>query len=283
MQKTKRLFLFAGYNANGILDDALIFYVHELSKFGDVILCMDSDCSKSEMDKVKLYTIARLGNRHGEYDFGSYKRGFEYAKKHDILKNYNFVYLVNDSVYGPTLDLHDTIKNIEHLSTDAGGLVVSTHKTHEFMESWFVRLNKKIFISKWFDDFITSVTHQERKSAVTIKYEHGLSNSIKANGCSWSGVYYFHGRFTYNNPKRLFKVGCPFIKKSSFVRHNGAIGPQVNYVLNHCDKTVAQIIKNSANDAYTKEYISWFLTKNPLLYAWRGLKYAIQKLRNKLK
>ena len=281
MSNIKRLFLFAGYDKDGIIDDALVYYIKTLSKFGDVILCMDSNCPVSELNKVNKYTIARMGRRHYEYDFGSYKRAYEYAKKHDILRNYDVLYLVNDSVYGPTIALNKTIANIEKLPTDASGMVVSKHKTHEFMESWFVRLNKNVFTSDWFDDFITSVTRQTDKTLVTIKYEHGLSNLIKNNGCTWSGVYEFHGRYTYNNPTKLFKKGCPFIKKSSFVRHNGALGFEINYVLKHCDKTASRAIINSANHTYTRKYVSWLLTKNPLSVFLRGAKYAIQKSRKK--
>ena len=68
MSNNKRLFLFAGYDARGVIDDALVFYIKNLSESGDVILCMDSDCPDSELNKIKQYTIARMGTRHGEYD-----------------------------------------------------------------------------------------------------------------------------------------------------------------------------------------------------------------------
>ena len=71
--KTKRLFLFAAYHPKNIVDDALVYYVKSLSKFGDVVLCMDSDCPTSEMNKLKKYTLHTIATRHGEYDFGSYK------------------------------------------------------------------------------------------------------------------------------------------------------------------------------------------------------------------
>ena len=282
MQNPKRLFLFAGFNADGKIDDALIYYIKALHKFGDVILCMDSNCNATELKKLKSYTLYAVAKRHGEYDFGSYKRAFQYAYDNNILKNYDVLYLVNDSVYGPTIDLTDTINNIEKIPTDAAGLVVSKHKTHKFMESWFVRLNKNVFMSQWFADFMASITHQEHKYQVTVKYEHGLSNLITDNGCTWDGVYTFRGRFTYNNPKRLFKLGCPFIKKASFTRHNGALGHDINYVLNHCENHASKTIKNAGINAYTSNYINWFLTKNPLTKLTRGIKYAIKKQRNQL-
>ena len=99
--KPKRLFLFAGYDKQCVIDDALIYYVSNLARFGDIILYMDCDAKKSEINKVKKYCLYANATRHGEYDFGSYRRAYIWARDNDILKNYDVVYLVNDSVFGP--------------------------------------------------------------------------------------------------------------------------------------------------------------------------------------
>lgn len=274
-----RLFLFAGYDKDCIIDDALIYYVKTLSKYGDVILCMDCDCPKKEIEKIKKYTIHTISKRHGEYDFGSYKRCFEYAANKKLLQNYDYLYLMNDSVFGPTINIKQTLQNIESLETDAASIIISKHKTHSFMESWFVRLNNKIFTTTWFKDFMSSVQHENYKHTVTIKYEHGLTNLIKNNGCSWGGLYTVYGRKTYNNPKYLFKKGCPFIKRLSFVRHNGALGKQIRFILNNCDKTAKGAIINTANRLYGKKYVDWFLTSNCIKIITRNIMYLIQKIR----
>ena len=279
MSRSKRLFLFAGYDKDCIVDDALIYYVKTLSKYGDVILCMDCDCPKQEIEKIKKYTIHTISKRHGEYDFGSYKRCFEHAANKKLLKNYDYLYLANDSVFGPTIDIKKTLNNIESLKTDAAGIIVSKHKTHAFMESWFIRLNNKIFTTDWFKDFISSVQQEQYKYAVTIKYEHGLTNLIKNNEYSCAGLYTVYGRETYNNPKHLFKKGCPFIKKLSFVRHNGALGKQIKFILNNCDKTAQKAIMNTATRLYGKQYMNWFLTANPVKIILRNITYFISKIR----
>lgn len=273
-----RLFLFAGFDKDCIIDDALIYYVKSLSKFGDVILCMDCDCPKKEIDKIKKYTIHTINKRHGEYDFGSYKRCFQYAHNKNILKNYDYLYLVNDSVFGPTINIKKTLEDIENIKTDAAGLIISKHKTHEFMESWFVRLNKKIFMLKWFYDFINSVKCEENKSVVTIKYEHGLTNLIKSNNCSFGALRTVRGRTTYNNPKYLFKHNIPFIKKMSFTRHSGACGNQIKYILNNCDTSARKAILKTANRLYGEKYVNWLLKSNSLKTFMRNIKYITGKI-----
>jgi len=277
---SKRLFLFAGYDKNGIIDDALIYYVQNLATYGDVILCMDSDCDDVQLTKIKPFTIYAMAKRHGEYDFGSYKRCFQYARDNDLLKNYDVMYLVNDSVFGPMFNMANIIKGIENLPTDAGGMVISKHKTHTFMESWFVRLNKNIFISKWFDKFMSAVTKEIDKDTITIKYEHGLTNLIRNNNCSCSGLYEFYGRFTYNKPKTLFKLGCPFVKKASFIRHNGACGNQIKYILKHADKIATQSVMITANRVYGAKYMNKLLTYNPIKIMMRNINYLIKKITN---
>jgi lipopolysaccharide biosynthesis protein len=281
MSNNKRLFLFAGYSTNGTLDDALVYYIRELSKCGDVILYMDSNCPKSELDRVKKFTIARMATRHYEYDFGSYKRAYEYAKKHKILDNYDFVYMANDSVYGPLHKLKPILEQMESYDTDAWGLTESVHTHYCHIQSWFIGMRESVFKSNWFDTFIMNVKRQEYKYLVTVLYENRFTDLVVENGGTWRCPFKCPGRSVYNNPKHLFKIGCPFIKKMSFTRHNGAIGYQLNYVLSHCDKTAACAIKNAANNAYTSKYMSWLLTKNPITPIWRGITYAIQKLRKK--
>ena len=280
MSKNKRLFLFAGYDANGIIDDALLLYVRALSKIGDVVLCMDSNAKKSEIAKLKPYVLHSMAERHGEYDFGSYKRAYIYARDTKILNNYDHVYLVNDSVFGPLFNIKKTIQDMENTNTDATGMVVATHKTHTYMESWFVRLNKKIFLSRWFDKFISAVQREEYKYIITVKYEHGLTNLIRDNGCSCTGLYRVRGRYTYNRPKQLFKHGCPFIKRACFIRHNGAAGAQIKYILNHCAGGTRTAIMKTANRVYGREYMNWLLTSNPFKIMIRGIKYARKKLKD---
>ena len=128
----KRLFLFAGFNAQHIIDDALVYYVRALSKCGDVVLCMDSDCSDAELQKLAPYVLHATAQRHGEYDFGSYKRAYMYATDTGILDKYDFVYMVNDSVYGPLMDIKPSLIKMERTNCDAFGLAYNkmASRTH---------------------------------------------------------------------------------------------------------------------------------------------------------
>ena len=122
-----------------------------------------------------------------------------------------------------------------------------------------------------------SITAEQDKTDVTIKYEHGLTNLLVAKEMRIRALYTVRGRDTYNKPKKLFQQKFPFIKKASFTRHNGALGAQVKYVLDHTNVITRTLILNSANRLYGAEYMRKFLTYNPIKILTRNIKYAFQK------
>lgn len=275
---SKRLFLFAGYDKVNIIDDTLVYYVQALSMVGDVIFIGDSDFSNKELSKIKPYTIYAAGKRHGEYDFGSYKRAYQYADDKKLFSKYDYIYMVNDSVYGPLFDLEPTLQKMESAGSDVFGLVQSKHKIYAPIESWFIGMRTKIAQTKWFNTFINSVSQQKFKTDVTILYENGFTDLLIKHNVSWNCMITVRGRDTYNRIKKLFKAGCPFIKKSAFTRHNGALGRQILYVLKRTN--ARDVILSSTNRIYGIKHTNWLLTNNPIKILYRNITYGITKLRN---
>lgn len=281
--KTRRLFLIAGYDPQNIADESLLLLVKSMAKCGDVILYMDSDCDTEQLIKFKHLCIYADAKRHEEYDFGSYKRAYLYAKSHDILSDYDFLYFINDSVYGPLYDIEPYLLKMESNNTDAFGLVRNPKKSHPHIQSWFIGMRKSVFQTLWFDDFILSVKKLSDKGSVTKLYEHGLSKLVLEHGLKWSCLYTVSGRGIYNDVKKLYKKKMPFIKKASFIRHNGSLGRQIYYVLNHTNKNIKSAIIKNAERNFGKKYMNWLLTKNPFIIIYRNISYGISKfLRGKI-
>ena len=275
----KRLFLFAGYDTDGIIDDSLVLYVRALSKLGDVVLCMDCNSDKTQTQKIKPYVLHVIAKRHGEYDFGSYKRAYAWAREHLSLSDYDFVYMVNDSVYGPLFPLKPYLEQMETLRTDAFGLVKNTKATHPHIQSWFVGMRKNVFTSTWFYEFISAVKKLESKGAITHHYEHGFSKCVIEHGGTWKCLYTAHNRDVYNKIKKYYREKMPFMKKVAIARHDGALGPQISYVLKHTPTQMRNAIIKNAKRVYGTEYVNRTLNQNRISAFWRGLKYAIYKIR----
>lgn len=277
-KNTNRLFLIAGYSAQNKVDASLVYMVRKLSEFGDIVLVMDSSTPKSELDKLSPYVIYAAAERHHEYDFGSYKRAYIYAKEAGILGNYEFLYLINDSVYGPVISMNDTFKIIEEYGTDAFGLVLNPHKERPHIQSWFIGMRKSVFLTDWFDKFMLSITRQPDKGAVTYLYEQGFTRLLNQHDKKWKCKYSVPGRGIYNNVKQLYRAGMPFIKKIAFTRHNGALGMQISYVLRHTNTDARDAILSGAKDNFGSKYMDMLLTRNPVKIMFRNITYFIKKI-----
>lgn len=212
----KILTIFAGYDKDNIIDDYVLFYLRELKKISDIIYIADCEMSQAELNKISSYTIKAIGERHGEYDFGSYKRGYIYAKENNILENYDYLILCNDSVYGPFFSLENLFNKIKDYKF--GGLYKSRDvkiASHYYIGSFFIVLKKEIFLSEIFINFLNSVKKEEDKIGVVKNYEFGLSKLMLDNGIDIAGLFIDNevSNRPYFEPLELLNEGFPFIKK----------------------------------------------------------------------
>lgn len=274
----KRLFLVAGYDANGIIDASLLHLVKSLFEHGDVIFVMDSDTDETELHKLLPYTIYANACRHGEYDFGSYKRAYLYARDNGILSNYEYLYMVNDSVYGPLRDIGPILSKMESFDTAAFGLVRKEHRHFPHIQSWFIGCGPDVFLSDWFDEFIMSVRQEKDKGSITLLYETGFSRLLTTHNIAYRTIWAARYRGIYNRVKHFYMHGLPFVKKVAFSRHYGAYGGQVLYILNHISPDLRNIILENAARTWGQQYIDKLLTRNPVKLIWRRIRYFFYKL-----
>ncbi len=276
--RTTRLFLFAGYDKNGIIDDALTYYVRSISQFGDIVLCMDSQCSDDELSKLAPYVKHAMATRHGEYDFGSYKRAYIWATQNLNLSDYDFVYILNDSVFGPLYPMDKYFNDMESAGTDVFGLCYNPTGRRPHIQSWFIGMRPTVFLSKWFNEFMHAVTHQSDKGAITYLYEYGFTKQAIDNGFTTSHLFETPGRSVYNGIRKLYRRKMPFMKKVAFNRNNGALGRQIKQVLSKFDPTLRDAILSSARATYSDKHIDWLLTSNPIKITYRHIQHILRKI-----
>lgn len=226
--KIKRLFLFAGYDKQGIIDDTLIYYLKMLSGYGDIVFVMDNVAPNAELNKLNNIPniLYKSAERHGEYDFGSYKRGYQWADKNGTLKKYDWVYLVNDSVYGPLFDIRGILEDLESRNVDLTGMIDFTNKfTPIQVQSWFVGLSNKVANSDFIRSFMDNISSQTNKQLIVLKYEVGLSQVILRHGYKMSTLISGENgdvvHRIYEEPLNMLKAGLPFIKKQGLKNLQG--------------------------------------------------------------
>ena len=184
----RRAICFAGYSANCVIDKNVILYLKELKKYSDYIVYVtDNNIIPSELKKIKNIVDAVICERHNEYDFGSYKRGYFLLKEQNILEKVDSLLFVNDSV----IYNGKSLKEVFDLSENKPfyGLTVNSHgynKLSEGMYGWikaphiqsfFAQVSKDIFNSNWFYDFMQSIQHLENKKDIIINKKSSTINN----------------------------------------------------------------------------------------------------------
>lgn len=248
MKKNTRLFLFAAYDKANVIDDTLLHYLNSLSNLGDIILTIDSDIDAHELSKLESVKniIHVKSGRHHEYDFGSYKRGFQYAQQNNILKNYDWVYFVNDSVYGPLWDIQHILTDLESRDADLIGMIDFTNKElPNHVQSWFVGMSQNVVKTDFFTDFINNITRKPDKTSIIFSYEVGLSQIILHHGYKIStfasGQDGERCHSMYEEPLEMLKSGMPFIKKLALAK----INKSALLSCYTCDETIKKIYNHA--------------------------------------
>ena len=212
----KILTIFAGYDKDNIIDDYVLFYLKELNKLADIIYVADCEMPEFELNKISDLTIKSISEKHGEYDFGSYKRGYIYAKENNILENYDYLILCNDSVYGPLFSLDSLFDKMKDYKF--GGLYKSKDikiANHYYIGSFFIVIKKEIFSSDIFSNFINSIKKEGDKNEIIKNYEFGISKLMIDSGINIEGLFLDTdiSNRPYFEPLKLLNEGFPFIKK----------------------------------------------------------------------
>ena len=270
----KRLFLFAFYDPKGEVGEAALRYLEALHALGDIILETDCDLEPGEAEKFAPLVVSYGAERHGEYDFGSYKRAFRQAD----LSGYDVVYLVNDSVVGPLFPLEPYLHRMETLGVPAFGFVLNPSRRGRHLQSWFIGLKPAVFRAPWFAEFLGGVEAADRKEDVCIVYENGLTRLLDEHSIPYAGFWELRGKAIYNAVGRLSRQGFPFLKKSAFIRHGGSLGPAVARTLSQAEPAMAAAIVADLDRLYGEEYRRAFLSAGPLRAFGRYLRYLSSKL-----
>ena len=177
----KRIAIFAHYDRQSIIDDYVVIYLESLKESVDKIIFV-SDCilSADELKKIDHVVFHTICEEHGEYDFGSYKRGIFFIE--NSLENYDELIILNDSCYLIS-SLEPIFKEMAiRRGCDFWGLSQNQDCYPEHVQSYFLVFNKKVFTSEAFLDFFHSIKKEKNKSSVILNYEIGLTTKLVEAG-----------------------------------------------------------------------------------------------------
>jgi hypothetical protein len=241
-QPLRRACLFAAYDADGVVDEYVVAYIRELSRFADVYYL--ADCRIGEVELAKLAGITRgaWAQPHGCYDFGSYARLAHELVGRSRLEEYDEVILANDSSFllrpldhvfarmdatacdwwGLNLAKRDFERPHEPLPlsavmTDMLGRPEWSQLNQVHVSSYFLVLRRQAFSDEAVHRLLSQVSPEDAKARVILKYEVGLSRLLLTNGHQVStlidDLYPYHPLYT-SDYFQLLRLGFPLLKRN---------------------------------------------------------------------
>lgn len=208
----RRLAIFASFNKNAVIKDYVVYYLKELKKVVDgIVFIMDNPLMPGEIEKIKDYISYAECLRHGEYDFGSYKKGFLYLVNNNLLDNIDELVLCNDSCYGPLFPFENIFNEMNDKGKDNDFWGMSSNERIKYhLQSFFFVFKKNVFNHPCFRQFLAAVKEEKHAIGVIINYEVAFTNYLRENGYSSSA--YLNYPLTELRIKNIEKDKCPLIK-----------------------------------------------------------------------
>ena len=191
----KRYAIFAGYNPNGTIAPYVLTYLKALNEITDgVVYIADSELNPEEEQKIKDITIYTQHIRHNEYDWGSYKQGYNWLRRNGYLNKADELIFANDSTYAPLggsfkpmFEVMDKHKDIDFWG-DSQNKAFQPH-----LQSYFMVFRHPVFLAPEFRNFLNSVQPQKHSSQYILLYETTLTQHLANLGYKWdSYINYAH-------------------------------------------------------------------------------------------
>lgn len=236
-----------GFAKDNVLTPAAQNWISALRAISSkLVLVFDQDhldpkpeCSQ-DVDHVEIVV-----ERHGAYDFGSYRRGLDLADRRGWLDGASHVLLCNDSMIGPFWDLQDFVGPMLKSGEQLWGVTDSSmYRPH--LQSYFLLMGRQIFMHSAIMDFFREVRPQPSRHDVIQCYELGFSKLICQLGFSWK---VFLAAEKMHDPRNGEPMGnitaypiCMLQKGVPLIKVKSLIDPRSNY--DDLDQTCSYISRH---------------------------------------
>jgi CDP-glycerol glycerophosphotransferase (TagB/SpsB family) len=250
----RRVCLFAAYDIDGVVDDYVVAYLRDLSRFADVFYLADGFIPDDELAKLAPYTRGAWSRPHGAYDFGSLSILAGELVGWETIETYDELVFANDSAFllrpldevfarmdaqdcdwwglqATKRDFERPDGRSERLPDAAVRAMVGRPQWHQVnqlhVSSYLLVLRRPALLEPEVRRLLAEVRPEKMKSQVILKYEVGLSRVLLAAGHRFAtfveGLYPYHPLYT-SDFFELAADGFPLLKRN-FIAENARNAP----------------------------------------------------------
>lgn len=228
----KRLLLFVHFNPHGKISDHVVYMVRAVAPlFARVRFISNSPLKAEDQTKIMDVCHSLVCRQNKGYDFGAWRDAL-LEDGWDSLNRYDSITLMNDSCFGPLVDLSEVYWNMESRNPDFWGItkhlrfsrIIAGKKRAipEHIQSYFLVFNKQVVASEAFQSFWEK---QKNYKKITDTIHHGevrLTQKLLRAGFQFDTfINIEQGKglkpdLSLIHPGLLLEKGVPFLKVKSF-------------------------------------------------------------------
>lgn len=214
--------IFAAFSADGTVSDYVVSYLKSLKEITpNIIYITDNSIRRKDIDKISPYITRLQAKRHGEYDWGSYKRGYNWLKENNYLTKTDKLIFANDSSLLVAKSLKPVLNKMPQ-DADFYGITANLDGTYH-LQSYFLVFNPNVYLSEDFSAYLNSVKQEKDGLTVAYRYEVPLTAFLESLGYK-SATYIPYEDLSYLplNDKNCYpltmlkKYHAPLLKMRTF-------------------------------------------------------------------
>lgn len=223
----KSICYFSSFDADGLVDDYVIFHLKALKAMGMDVVFISSSPSVADrhVEALKNHVAAIIHRNNIGLDFFSWKIGM---CAFPFVSSTEQVILANDSVYGPLFSLSTVFQKMKEKNLDVWGITDSWFTTYH-LQSYFICINITSMTSNILRSFFDNVKIIDDKVKLIVEYEMGLTKSFLSEGLKVGALCDFREIYKQFYSER--------IKNDRLTHFAHATNPTVNFwkelIVNH--------------------------------------------------
>ncbi|MCR5413515.1 MAG: rhamnan synthesis F family protein [Kiritimatiellae bacterium] len=183
-----RTAIVASYFGKGVIPETLVYLLKGLKKVSDnIILVADCPVFPGETEKLRgIVSVAKF-LRHGQYDFGSYRRGLEIAREEGLAgaEVADELVVMNDSSYGPVYPFAETFGTMAGRDCDFWGMTPYRAIGGLHLQSYFYVFRRPVIDGGKLDEFLSRVEGRFERDKVIVLFELRLTEFLTDAGYRW--------------------------------------------------------------------------------------------------
>ena len=247
--------VFAAYSADGTVADYVVSYLKKLKEIApNIIFITDNPMRRREAEKLRPYANIVIARRHGEYDWGSYKRGYALLRQEGLVnadgQNSDaapYLIFANDSALLVAPSLKPVLQAAEK-SRDAVFGITANADGFYHLQSYFMMFMPQVYTTPEFAAYLNAVRPQKDGLTVAYRYEVPFTGYLQNLGFTAATLIpYEQLSYLPLNDKNCYPLTllanfhAPFLKMRTFTERLNVQEPR---------RLVFNWLQKNAPDAY---------------------------------